>query len=248
MTTSSVLIDFRGPLGVITLNRPERLNAMNMAWIEGLNTAVDLVARTPATRVVVVRGAGRSFCAGLDLDMFADSGMPDGFYEGQERAFRALEQLDAITIAAIHGHCLGGGVQLAVACDVRVCSSDAQLGLTAIRKGLFPGLAPCRLPRLIGAGSAARLILSGETLDAAEAFRLHLVDYLVDASSFDVDLDRIIQTYLGSAPAAVIAAKQLMARSFDTTWQEAYDRSVSLLNECLASPEVARTRLERQHH
>src|ERR1051325_7109157 len=108
--------------------------------------------------------------------MLEASSMPPGFYEGQERAFRKLEMLDAITIAAIHSYCLGGGVQLAVSCDLRVCSSDSQLGLPAVNEGLFPGMAPFRLPGLVGLGAAARLVLSGGTIDANEALRIGLVD------------------------------------------------------------------------
>jgi enoyl-CoA hydratase/carnithine racemase len=246
MTSDVVLLEVADAVAWITLNRPERLNAMDMAWIAGLNAAVDHVAQARDVRVVVIRGAGSSFCAGLDLDMLAAGGMPDGFYEDQERAFRALELMDAVTIAAIHGHCLGGGVQLAVACDLRVCSTDAQLGLTAIRKGLFPGLSPHRLPKIVGLGTAARLILGGETLDAAEALRLHLADYVFPSETFARDVQRIVDLYLESAPVAVRSAKQLMREAYTSSWEEAYARSLPLLEECLATPEVARTRAERR--
>ncbi|HEY1296379.1 MAG TPA: enoyl-CoA hydratase/isomerase family protein [Chloroflexota bacterium] len=246
MSTDVVRLDVAESVAWITLNRPERLNAMDMDWIVGLNAAVDAVGRLADIRVVVVRGAGRSFCAGLDLDMFASEGMPARFYEGQERAFRTLELMDAVTIAAIHGHCLGGGVQLAVACDIRVCSTDARLGLTAIRKGLFPGLSPQRLPRIVGMGTAARLILGGETLDAAEALRLHLADYVVPSETFERDVQRIVDIYLVAAPVAVRSAKQLMREAYTSSWEDAYARSLPLLHACLASPEVARTRAERR--
>jgi enoyl-CoA hydratase len=246
MSSDAVRLDVAESVAWITLNRPERLNAMDMAWIAGLNAAVDIIPQAKDVRVVVIRGAGSSFCAGLDLDMLAADGMPAGFYEGQERAFRALELMDAVTIAAIHGHCLGGGVQLAVACDIRVCSTDAQLGLTAIRKGLFPGLSPHRLPKILGLGTAARLILGGETLDAAEALRLHLVDYVRPAETFESDVQRIVDLFLESAPAAVRASKQLMREAYTSSWEDAYARSLPLLEACLATPEVARTRTERR--
>jgi enoyl-CoA hydratase/carnithine racemase len=246
MCSDVVRLDLLDSVAWITLNRPERLNAMDMAWIAGLNATVDAVAEAADVRVVVIRGAGRAFCAGLDLDMLSAEGMPAGFYEGQERAFRALELMDAVTIAAIHGHCLGGGVQLAVACDIRVCSTDAQLGLTAIRKGLFPGLSPHRLPKIVGLGTASRLILGGETLDAAEALRLHLVDYVVPSEIFEREVQRIVEMYLASAPAAVRSAKQLMREAYTCSWEEAWARSLPLLDECLATPEVARTRAERR--
>jgi enoyl-CoA hydratase len=242
----AVLFDVKGPLAQVTLNRPERLNAMNMAWIAGLNTAVDRVAQTPDIAVVVVRGAGGAFCSGLDLDMLEACGMPPGFYEGQERALHALELLDAISIAAIHGHCLGGGVQLAIACDLRVCSSDAVLGLPAVNEGLFPGLAPFRLPRLVGLSAATRLVLSGESIGADEALRLGLVDYVVPVEQFEPGLERIIQTYLAAPRAAVAGSKQLLRRAFTGTWQDAYAASLPLLRVCLDSPDVAAAREARR--
>jgi enoyl-CoA hydratase/carnithine racemase len=102
MNQSAVVLASDGPLVQITLNRPAVLNAMNMDWVEGLDAAVRAVAAVPDVRVVLVRGAGRAFCAGLDLDMYAREGMPPGFYELQERAFRGLELMDKITIAALH--------------------------------------------------------------------------------------------------------------------------------------------------
>ena len=87
------------------------------------------VATEPDVRTVLVRGAGRAFCAGMDLEMSSRQGMPDGFYEGQERAFRELELMDKIIIAAVHGYCLGGGLQLAISCDIRICCTDCRLGV-----------------------------------------------------------------------------------------------------------------------
>ena len=242
MQNDSVQLTMEGPLARITLNRPARLNAMDLAWIEGLNEAVDRLVEDPAAAVVLIRGAGRAFCAGLDLDMLEASGMPAGFYEGQERAFRNLERLDAITIAAIHGYCLGGGVQLAIACDLRVCSSDAVLGLPAVNEGLFPGMAPFRLPRLVGLGAASRLVLSGEEVDAGEALRLGLVDYLAPAERFDDELRTVLERYLRAPRAASVSSKRLMRRAFEGTFDEVYAESLPLLRECLASPEVAAAR------
>jgi enoyl-CoA hydratase/carnithine racemase len=147
MPRGTVLVECNGGLARITLNRPEVLNAMNLAWVRALEAAVNTVATEPDVRVVLVRGAGRAFCAGLDLDMLGRDGIPPGFYEGQERAFCGLEAMDKITIAVLHGYCLGGGLQLAIACDIRVSSTECGLGLPAVLEGLFPGMAPFRLPR-----------------------------------------------------------------------------------------------------
>jgi enoyl-CoA hydratase/carnithine racemase len=239
MEQNAVVVQFEGPLARITLNRPTVLNAMNLAWVRELEAAVDRVAADAGVRVVLIRGAGRAFCAGLDLNMMGRGGMPAGFYESQERAFRALELVDAIVVAALHGYCLGGGLQLAIACDIRVCSTDCRLGLPAIQEGLFPGMAPFRLPRLIGLGPARRLILSGEIIVPEEALRLGLVDHLVPAERFEEGLAEILERYLTAPRAASVASKRLMQRAFDAPLDAVYAESLPLLEECQASPEVA---------
>jgi enoyl-CoA hydratase/carnithine racemase len=239
MNQSAVLLEINGALARITLNRPEVLNAMNLAWIEDLEAAVNTVAAEPEVRVVLIGGAGRAFCAGLDLDMLEQEGMPAGFYEGQERAFHRLELMDKITVAALHSYCLGGGLQLAIACDIRICSADCQLGLPAILEGLVPGMAPFRLPRLIGLGPARRLILTGEVISAEEALRLGLVDHVVPAERFEAGLAQVLELYLKAPRTASFASKRLLQRSFEGSFETAYYESQSLLRECLASPEVA---------
>jgi enoyl-CoA hydratase/carnithine racemase len=164
--------------------------------------------------------------------------MPPGFYEAQERAFCGLEGMDKITIAILHGYCLGGGVQLAISCDIRICSTECRLGLPAINEGLIPGMAPFRLPRLIGLGPARRLILSGEIIEPDEALRLGLIDYLVPASNFDAELTKILERYLAAPPTAAIFSKRLMKQAFETSFEPVYEESRQALKACLASPEA----------
>ncbi|MBV9281032.1 MAG: enoyl-CoA hydratase/isomerase family protein [Chloroflexi bacterium] len=242
MDEPPVLLNIEASLATITLNRPEVLNAENLAWVDTLNTVVDEVSARPELRVVLVRGAGRAFCSGMDLDMLSQEGMPAGFYEGQERAFHSLESMDKIVIAALHGYCLGGGLQLAISCDIRVCSADCRLGVPALREGFFPGMAVYRLPRLIGLGPARRLILSGEVVGPEEAMRLGLIDHLVPAAAFEKETDELVQTYLAAPLTASIASKRLLARAFDAAFQTVYEESLPLLAQCQVSPEVARAR------
>ena len=231
---AAVLLEIDGPLARITLNRPAVLTRENLAWVRALGDAVDAVAAEPAVRVVLVRGAGRAFCAGMDLDMLGSVGMPPGFYEGQERALRTLETMDKIVIAALHGDCLGGGLQLAIACDIRVTSADCRIGLPAAREGVFPGMAVFRLPRPIGLGPARRLVLSGETIGADEALRLGLVDHVVPATDFAAAVPRSSIAHLSTPPTAAITAKRLMDRAFEAPFvQSTRNRSPSWLH---ASP------------
>jgi enoyl-CoA hydratase/carnithine racemase len=236
---NAVELELAGPVARITLNRPAVLNAMNLAWVEDLEAAVTRVTASTEVRVVLVRGAGRAFCAGIDLDMLAREGMPPGFFEGQERAFHLLETMDKITIAAPHGYCLGGGLQLAIACDLRVCSADCKLGLPAVNEGLVPGLAPFRLPRLIGLGPARRLILSGEIITPDEALRLGLIDYLAPADAFEAEINGVIALYLRVPRTASIASKLLLRTAFEGDFDAAYQETLPLLAECLASPDIA---------
>ena len=239
MDEHPVLLDTNGPLARITLNRPQVLNAENLAWIQGLEQATAQLAADPAVRVVLVRGAGRAFCAGMDRDMLASGGLPADFYPRQEGAFRALERMDKVTVAALHGYCLGGGLQLAIACDIRICSQDCRLGLPAGELGLFPGMATWRLPRLIGLGPARRMILGGEVVGPQEALRLGLVDHLVPAEDFQEGVERILARYLGAPRLASVAAKRLLGRALDAPFDVVFEESRALLAECLASPEAA---------
>jgi enoyl-CoA hydratase/carnithine racemase len=190
---------------------------------------------------VLVQGAGRAFSAGIDLDMAGGGTSPRlmEFFERQERSRGRLEALDTITIAAVHGYCLGGGLQLAISCDIRVCSTDCTLGLPAVLEGIFPGLATVRLPRLIGLGPARRLILSGEMIDAEESLRLGMVDYVVPAERFAEETAAIVETYLKVPHTAAIASKRLMRRAFEAPVPTLEAEMLPLMRACLDSPDVA---------
>ena len=242
MTGDLVGLDIVGRRATIALNRPEKLNALNLELVASLEEVAQRVSAERSVDIVVVRGRGRSFCAGLDLDMFAAEGMSQEFYRRQEGGFRLLETMDKTVIAAIRGYCLGGGVQLAAACDIRVASGDSVIGLPAVDEGLFPGMAPYRLPRLIGKGRAASLILTGEQISAEEARGIGLVDHLVDAANFDDQLGDVVDAYARAPRQAAAASKRLMARSYDAPFEAALRESEALLDECLRSPGVARAR------
>jgi enoyl-CoA hydratase len=239
---AAVRVQRQGPVAEIVLNRPAVLNAMNLAWVTDLGRAVDAVAVDEDAQIVVVRGEGRAFCSGLDLTMMNEIGMPPEFYALQETAFHALENLNRLVIAQLHGYCLGGGLQLALACDLRIACEDTVLALPASQEGLFPGMAVWRLPRLVGLGRALRLAVSGEQLSAAEALQIGLVDYVLPAQSFARLARAIVDRYLAVPQAAARATKRLMRSSFERDFAAVYADSLPALQRCLDSPDVAAAR------
>jgi len=244
MNEQAVLLVREGEVATLTLHRPEKLNALNVALIRELRDQLAGLASDAGLRLIIIRGAGRAFCAGLDLDMMADVGMPPEFYPLQEEAFRIIETMDKLVVAAIHGYCLGGGVQLAAACDFRVATTDAILALPAINEGLFPGMAPYRLPRLVGLGYARRYILLGEQIPVTEAERVGLVDWVVPSLDEGGYLPQIVDRLLHIPFAAAIHGKHLMRTAFETPFSIAYADSCERLAQCLQSEDVRRASAE----
>jgi enoyl-CoA hydratase/carnithine racemase len=211
----AIRLEIEGPLAKLVLDRPRVLNAGNRQWVADLNEAVAAIAGAPHVRVVVLTGAGRAFCTGVDLTELAAGhfGLED--FIAWEDAMIAIERMDRVFVAGINGHCLGGGLQLALVCDYRLASEDALLGLPAVKECLIPSLALYRLPRLIGAARAQELILLGEPLDARTAERYSLVNRLVPAAEFPHALDETVERFLALPPASARASKLLTGRAFD---------------------------------
>jgi enoyl-CoA hydratase/carnithine racemase len=221
----------------IVLNRPDKLNAINLDWVRELDAAVGELSGGAPVRVVVIRGAGRAFCSGLDLDMMGEQGMPPDFFPLQEKAFTALERMPAIVIAQIHGYCLGGGLQLALACDIRIASQGTMLGLPAALEGLVPGVAGWRLPRFVGVGRALRLAVLGKPVDATEAREMGLVDHLLPGDGFPEAAREIIREYAELPSRAAVGTKEMVRSAFDVTFDAAFNRATEIIDECLRAPD-----------
>lgn len=209
-----------GRIGRLTLNRPEVLNAANLQWVLDLNAAAEAIARDAAVRVVVITGAGRAFCSGIDLKALSANQTDFSFFQRWERALRLFETMEKLVIAGMHGYAIGGGLQVALASDIRVAAEGTKLGLTAVKECLIPGLGTHRLARFIGLGRAKRLILMGDLIDAQEAHAMGLVDFLVPAPDFPQRLDEIAGKLLRSASQAARLSKLLTNRAFDAGHEE----------------------------
>jgi enoyl-CoA hydratase len=221
----------RGPIGEIRLNRPEVLNAMGHQWPQDMLAAAREMQDDHQIKVVLLTGEGRTFCSGLDLTQLARGEIPNQFFHDAEYAFRAIETMDKAVIAGLQGHCIGGGLQLAIACDVRIAADDAILGLPAVQEAFLPGMGTYRLPRLIGMGHARHLILSGENVDAHEAYRIGMVNKVMPRASLDDELEAWARIYLDVPRPSLTWAKRLSNQSIDL----AFDQFVPVFEEAMAT-------------
>jgi enoyl-CoA hydratase len=233
----SVRLDLDGPVARITLNRPEVLNAGDPAWVAELTDVVARVGALRELRVAVIAGAGRAFSTGVDLRSLAAGEMTLPHFVAWEDAMTAIEGMPIPFIAAINGHCLGGGLQLALVCDFRLAAADAVIGLPAVKECLIPSMALYRLPRLIGAARAREMILTGEPISATRAEQVGLVNRVVAASEFPGAVDECIARFLALPATAVAASKRLLARAFDLPF-DAFRREMEAgFRLCLDSAE-----------
>jgi enoyl-CoA hydratase/carnithine racemase len=241
-----------GPLARITLNRPEVLNAMNLAWPHEMLAITDALARDKTVKVVLITGAGRAFCSGIDLKALSGGGIPLQWFRDTERAFRAVEELDKFVIAAVHTYCVGGGLQLALAADLRVVSDTTKFALTAVKECLIPGMGSFRLARYVGLGRAKRIALTGDYFGAQEADAMGLIDYLVPESDFQRKVDEVTQSCLKVASEGQRQTKHLLNLAFDLNWNEFLEEYMVSQEKTLSSPEhreaMAAYREKREPH
>jgi enoyl-CoA hydratase/carnithine racemase len=237
MPAPAVDLALDGSVARITLNRPEVLNAGDPGWVAELNAVIAAVAARTDLRVAVIGGAGRAFCTGVDLKALAVGAMTLPHFVAWEDAMTAIERLPLPFIAAINGHCLGGGLQLALACDYRLAAAEATVGLPAVKECLIPSMALYRLPRLIGAARASDLILTGEPISAARALEYGLVHHVVPRADFARAVEERVERFLALPATSVGWSKRLMARAFDLEFDAFRQEMEAGFRECLGSPE-----------
>lgn len=216
----TMYLDIDGPVARLMMNRPEVLNCANLAWVRDLNTIADHLMADEAVRVVVVGGEGRAFSTGIDLNALSRGEIPMSFFEGWEAGLRKLETMDKIVIAAVHSHCIGGGLQLALACDLRIARDDARFGVTAIKEGIIPGMGMWRIARFAGMGRAKRLALAADVVDAKTALQWGLVDWVVEASEFEARVEALVERQLQTAWTSTRLTKKLTTMAFEVPWAD----------------------------
>ena len=235
-----VVSEDRGAVRHVVINRPEKRNALSRAVVEELGEHLAAAAADPAVRCVVLRGEGTMFSSGVDVAdlaaLAADPGSLRAWRAGILAIWNLCEDMAKPTIAEIHGACLGGAAELALACDLRVMASEAVIGLVETRVGLIPDVGGCsRLPALVGLGRAKELILASKLVDGTEAERIGLVNRVAPADELGAATEALAAELLACAPVAVGLAKSVMNAAARPGLAGALEQEVAAQELCASS-------------
>jgi enoyl-CoA hydratase/carnithine racemase len=236
---SIVYTEDRGPVRHVVLNRPEKRNAMSQELLRALGSALREAAAEPSVHCVVLRGEGPVFSAGVDLvELAASTATP-----GNLRPFRQVfldcanvcEEMAKPVVCQIHRTCVGGALEVALGCDLRIASTDAQLGLPEVRFGIIPDVGgSTRLPAVVGLGRAKELIMTARLIDAAEAERIGLVNRVVAPEQLEQATDALVAELLASSHVAVGRAKRVMDASARPTIAQSLEMELAVQEYCVA--------------
>ena len=235
-----VSTEHEGAVALVTIDNPP-LNALSAGLLQELEAEVDRLDGDETTRAIILRGGGeRAFVAGADIKEFPALREAGGSEGGAARGLHALgHRMDASRtpfVAAIRGYCLGGGLELAMCCDVRICASDAHLGQPEIKLGLIPGGGGTqRLPRLVGAGRANLLNLGGEFIDAETAYAWGLVEQVVPGEELISAAIAVAASFAARSPHAVAVIRELARTTRDLSLEEGLRREADGFRRCLVS-------------
>ena len=234
----NVLYEKKGQIAYVTLNRPKVLNALNAATWADLKAAFEDARDDAAVRGVILTGSGKSFIAGADISELAHVGAFDAEQSsrfGQE-VLDIIENLGKPVVAAVNGFALGGGCETAMACSIRIAAEIAKFGQPEVKLGLVPGGGGTqRLARLVGKGRALQLILSGEMIDAHEAWRIGLVNEVVSGAELIPRAEAILQQISSNAPIAVKLSLEAVNRGMDTSQDEGLRLEASYFGLCAST-------------
>jgi enoyl-CoA hydratase/carnithine racemase len=241
MSGQNVRLVWQEHIATITLDRP-KANALHTPMVGELMGTMDKLAREEKLRVLMITGTGdRYFCAGADMNELGHMSVGDfdRWLEINQRLFNAIAHLPFPTIAALNGYCLGGGLELALACDLRIAKGGIQLGFPEVGLGVLPGTGGTqRLTRLTGPGIAKGLILTGRLVGAEEALRLGIVNHVVDQGEWPGAVERLAEEIASRAPIAVRLAKRCVDQASDASLAAglAYERQANLA--CFATEDL----------
>ena len=234
-----ILLEKKGNVAIATVNRPKALNALNSEVLEDLNMMIDTVSADPEIRVLILTGSGeKAFVAGADIGEMATLSKAEGEAFGKKGndVFRKLETLSIPVIAAVNGYALGGGCELSMACDIRICSDSAVFGQPETGLGITPGFGGTqRLARLVGPGMAKQMIFSARNIKADEALRVGLVNAVYPAEELMPAAEKLAETIAKNAPIAVRACKRAINEGLELSMDEAIVLEEKLFGGCFES-------------
>lgn len=242
MSDEYVLFEKREGIGYVTINRPDKLNALNDRVMRELRQVFTRIADDDEVKVVILTGAGeKAFVAGADIHELSVQTPVEGKSRSQygQDVLNLIERLGKPVIAAINGYALGGGCELAMACTLRIASENAKLGQPEVKLGIIPGYGGTqRLPRLVGKGRAMELILTGEMISAEEAHRIGLVNHVTSPEELMPTAERIARQIMANAPLAVRFAMEAVHHGMEMPQDEAMPYEATLFGLCCTTEDM----------
>ena len=238
----NLLYEVRDGCALLVVNRPERLNALDRATVAEIGRATERAVADPAVRVLVVRGSGdKAFVAGADIREMSSmtAAQAQDFSRGFQETLERIERAPKPVVAAIHGFALGGGCELALACHLRLASETARFAQPEVKLGLIPGAGGTqRLQRVVGKGRALELVLTGETIDAAEAWRIGLVNRVVPPAELDREVGAWVERLKARSPMALARALEAVHAGGEVSLSEALRLESALFGLCFATEDM----------
>jgi enoyl-CoA hydratase len=241
MEFNNILLDKNDNVAIVTINRPQQLNALNKETISDLNQSLSTLKDDRNIKCVIITGSGeKAFVAGADIKEFAHFDIEQGkelARSGQENLFDFIENFPKPVIAAINGFALGGGLELAMACHFRIASGNARMGLPEVSLGVIPGYGGTqRLPQLIGKGKAMELITTAKMMNADEALQYRLVNYVVSLDELIDKAMKLAAAISNNSPQAINSAIKAVNAGFETN-VDGYEKEIEEFGNCFGSDE-----------
>jgi len=236
---TNLLLDIEDGIGVVVINRPKALNDLNAEKIRELEILFTELENNKAVKAVIVTGSGeKAFVAGADITEMKDMSVIEGrnWAKMAQAVFNKIENLPKPVIAAVNGYALGGGCELAMACDIRIASDKAKFGQPEVSLGILPGFGGTqRLPRIVGKGRAKELLFTGEMFDAAEAYRIGLVNKVVSPESLMETAKTVARKIMAQAPFAVELCKAAVNEGLDVDIESGMAYEAEVFGSCFAT-------------
>lgn len=238
MDYKNIVIEKKGNIGILKLDNPKTLNALNIETLNDLDQGIEALGKDPEIYVIIITGNGKAFVAGADISEMVEMNAEEGrqFGDFGSKVFRKIELLEKPVIAAVNGYALGGGCELAMACDLRIASNKAKFGQPEVSLGITPGFAGSqRLPRLVGLGKAKELIFTGDIIGAEDAEKIGLVNKVVDLENLMNESLEMAKKIVKNGQMAVGYSKTAINRGYDLDFESANEIEKMLFGLCFAT-------------